>query len=485
MADDANRVTLRRKITLANGVALIVGSIVGSGIFVSPAGVFLYTRSVAASLVVWTLSGAFSAVGAVCFAELGTCIARSGGDYAYILEAFGDLPAFLYLWVVLLVIRPCTQAVVALTFAQYAAKPFFPTCEPPPVAVSLLAAACLCLLTAVNCVSVRWSMRVQNVFTWGKLIALVAIIVAGVYHIFTGGTSNFENAFEGKYDVGSIALAFYSGLFAFGGWNFLNFVTEELQDPYKNLPRAIWIAMPIVTLIYVLANLAYFAVVSADEMLSSAAVAVTFGNKMFGALSWTVPVFVALSTFGGVNGILFTSSRLFLTGARQGHLPQVLAYVHVTRCTPVPSLVVTCVVSLLMVTNSNVFTLINYFSLVLWLSIGACIGALLWLRVSQPHLHRPITVHLALPVSFLLCCVFLIAVSAVTEPLNAVIGLLVIVAGIPVYYLCVKTRNEGKSIRKFNESMTVFIQKLFNVVSLDDDDDNHREDNDDDEKVIK
>ncbi|RZF42022.1 hypothetical protein LSTR_LSTR003527 [Laodelphax striatellus] len=480
MEEDSNRVTLRRKITLANGVALIVGSIVGSGIFVSPAGVFLYTRSVAASLIVWTLSGVFSAVGAVCFAELGTCIARSGGDYAYILEAFGDLPAFLYLWVVLLVIRPCTQAVVALTFAQYAAKPFFPSCQPPTVAVSLLAAGCLCFLTAVNCISVRWSMRVQNVFTWGKLIALVAIIVAGVYHMSTGGTSNFENAFEGNYDVGSMALAFYSGLFAFGGWNFLNFVTEELQDPYKNLPRAIWIAMPIVTLIYVLANLAYFAVVSAEEMLSSAAVAVTFGNKMFGRLSWTVPVFVALSTFGGVNGILFTSSRLFLTGAQQGHLPAVFSYIHVKRCTPIPSLVVTCLVSLAMVSNSNVFTLINYFSLVLWLSIGACIAALLWLRVSQPQLPRPIRVHTALPVAFLLCSLFLITVSAITEPLNAVIGLLVIVAGIPVYYVFVKSKNEGKARRKFNESMTVFIQKLFNVVSLDDD--NHRDDYEDDDE---
>ncbi|KAK7793225.1 hypothetical protein R5R35_005076 [Gryllus longicercus] len=141
---DAGAVTLKRKITLPNGVALIVGTIIGSGIFVSPAGVFAYTKSVGAALVVWALSGAFSTLGALCYAELGTCISRSGGDYAYIMEAFGPLPAFLRLWVALLVLRPTTQAIVALTFAHYAAKPFFPDCDPPPATVQLLAAACLC-----------------------------------------------------------------------------------------------------------------------------------------------------------------------------------------------------------------------------------------------------------------------------------------------------------------------------------------------------
>lgn len=144
-SDDAgDSIKLKRKITLLNGVGLIVGTIIGSGIFVAPTGVYQETGSVGVSIVVWCLSGLFSTLGALCYAELGTSITRSGGDYAYIYAAFGPLAAFLRLWMAILIIRPTTQTIVALTFAQYAAKPFFPECEPPGDAVRLLAAACLC-----------------------------------------------------------------------------------------------------------------------------------------------------------------------------------------------------------------------------------------------------------------------------------------------------------------------------------------------------
>lgn len=158
------------------------------------------------------------------------------------------------------------------------------------------------LLTFINCVSTKWTMKIQDIFTIAKLLALVSIIVAGVYYMgsgeysslfivlvhysgdkidtivcvlnFQGHMENFDDLWDGNYDSASLGFAFYSGLFAFGGWNYLNFVTGELIDPYRNLPRAIWVAMPMVTIIYVMVNLAYFAVVSRQEMLSSVAVAV-------------------------------------------------------------------------------------------------------------------------------------------------------------------------------------------------------------------
>jgi len=309
-------------------------------------------------------------------------------------------------------------------------------------------------------------MRIQSVFTIAKLLALFGIILIGVYYIFSGRTENFDNAFEGNYEATNLAVAFYSGLFAFGGWNFLNFVTEELQDPYENLPRAIWIALPVVTGVYVLANVAYFAVLSKDEMLSSAAVAVTFGSKTIGSLYWIVPIFVALSTFGGVNGILFTSARLFLTGSQEGHLPILLSFIHVRRMTPVPSLLFTCATSLAMLLVSDVFVLINYYSQILWLSVAASIGGMLWLRYKQPDLPRPIKTNLAIPILFLACCAFLVLFPIPSQPWKTtLIWVSITLSGIPVYYVCIKWKSKPekyyRGVRKITETLQLLMEITF------------------------
>merc|ERR1719474_1680872 len=239
-------IELKPKMSLLNGVTVIVGSIIGSGIFVSPSGVLMNTGSVNMALIIWITSGIFSMVGAYCYAELGCMIKKTGADYAYIMVTFGNFLAFIRLWVECMIVRPCSQAIVALTFAIYASKPFFPECEPPDEAVRLLAAICICILAFINCWDVKWATAVQDIFTYAKLLALFIIIATGIVQLGKGNIENF-NFDDTEKDFTRIALSFYSGLFAYNGWNYLNFVIEELQDPVRNLPRAIAISIILVS----------------------------------------------------------------------------------------------------------------------------------------------------------------------------------------------------------------------------------------------
>ncbi|XP_045592456.2 Y+L amino acid transporter 2 [Procambarus clarkii] len=469
---DEDNFKLKKELGLMDGVGIIVGIIIGSGIFVSPKGVIQFSGSVGMSLVVWVVSGLLSMVGALCYAELGTMIPRSGGDYAYILEAFGPLPAFLFLWVSLVIILPTSNTVMALTFANYIIKPVFETCDVlPDVPVRLIAAVVVCLLTWINCTNVKWAKNVQGVFTAAKIFALLLIIAAGVLQLATGNTRNYEGAFEEtNWSVSSISTAFYQGLFSFAGWNCLNFVVEELKDPFKTLPRAILISMPVVTLVYFLTNMAYFAVLDPDEVLSSNAVALSFAWRTLGVMGYVMPVFVALSTFGSLNGCIFACSRLFFVGAREGHLPQALALINVNTFTPVPALIFLGFMTLCMLVTSDTLVLINYVSFSEALFVLMSISALLWLRYSQPHRKRPIKVWLWVAVLFLPVCVFLVVLPVVERPVELGIAIGIFLTGIPVYFLCVHQAPKSQRFSAFMGSITSVCQLMYHGLPEEKDD---------------
>ncbi|XP_076631147.1 Y+L amino acid transporter 2 isoform X1 [Colletes latitarsis] len=459
----SDEIKLEAKMSLMNGVTVIVGSIIGSGIFVSPTGVLKYTGSVNASLLVWIASGIFSTVGAYCYAELGCMIRKSGADYAYIMETFGPFMAFIRLWVECMIVRPCSQAIVALTFSVYVLKPVFPDCTPPDEATRILAACCICVLAFINCWDVKWATCVQDIFTYAKLLALFIIIFTGAYQLFTGHTQyfTFENT---NAEVTSIALSFYSGLFAYNGWNYLNFIIEELKDPVKNLPKAIGISCVLVTLVYVFANVAFYTTLSPVEVLGSEAVAVTYANRLFGMFAWTIPVFVALSTFGAVNGILLTSSRLFYAGACEGQMPEILTMIQTSRVTPTPAVICMALLSMVYLCSSNIYALINYVGFAAWLSIGVSVLCLPWLRWAQPNLPRPIKVNLFFPIVYILATIFVTVVPMYASPVETGYGCLMILTSVPVYFVFIAWKNKPKCFQKGVGAVTKTLQKLMVVV---------------------
>ncbi|KAI1235361.1 Asc-type amino acid transporter 1, partial [Lamprotornis superbus] len=487
-------------------------NIIGSGIFISPKGVLEHAGSVGLALIVWVLGGGVAALGSLCYAELGVTIPRSGGDYSYVTEIFGGLAGFLLLWSAVLIMYPTSLAVIALTFSNYVLQPVFPNCIPPYNASRILSMVCLLLLTWVNSSSVRWATRIQDIFTAGKLLALTLIIIVGFMQIFKGNYKELapSNAFRFWMtpSVGHLALAFLQGSFAFSGWNFLNYVTEELVDPRRqvpipmNLPRAIFISIPLVTFVYTFTNIAYFTAMSPQELLSSNAVAVTFGEKLLGYFSWVMPVSVALSTFGGINGYLFTSSRLCFSGAREGHLPSLLAMIHVKNCTPIPALLIcvsyhpcsvtmepacrntkplekragktperwfyprrgACLATLIIMLVGDTYTLINYVSFINYLCYGVTIMGLIVLRWKKPKIFRPIKVNLLIPITYLAFWAFLLVFSLYSEPVVCGVGLIIILTGVPVFFLGVYWRNKPKCVNRLIESMTCWGQKLCFVV---------------------
>lgn len=215
-------VQLKRSLTLWNGISIIMGVMIGSGIFVSPRGVLEETGSIGGSLVVWSLCGLLAMLGALCFAELGTSISSSGGEYTYIKLAYGPLPAFLYLWMLVVVILPCSNAVASLTFAKYSLQPLYVGCEPPEDSVRLLALALLLLLAYINCASVTGSIKIQNSFTLAKVASLILIIAYGAYYLLTGRATSLytsKSIWSGtQTSLPHLSKAFYATFYTYSGW---------------------------------------------------------------------------------------------------------------------------------------------------------------------------------------------------------------------------------------------------------------------------
>ncbi|XP_071569043.1 b(0,+)-type amino acid transporter 1 isoform X3 [Temnothorax nylanderi] len=463
-AEANDPVHLKRRVGLVSGVALIVGTMIGSGIFVSPSGLLLRTGSVGLSFLVWTSCGLLSLCGALAYAELGTMNTSSGAEYAYFMDAFGAPPAFLFSWVSTLVLKPSQMAIICLSFAQYTVEAFTVDCEPPDQVVKIVALLAIVLILLINCYSVNLATGVQNAFTAAKLMAILVVIAGGSYKLIQGNTQHLQTAFDtidgSTINIGRLATAFYTGLWAYDGWNNLNYVTEEIKNPSKNLPRSIMIGIPLVTICYALINVSYLAVMSPSEMIESEAVAVTFGNRILGVMAWLMPLSVAISTFGSANGTLFAAGRLCFAASRQGHLLDCLSYVHVRRFTPAPGLIFHSLVAGAMVLSGNIDSLIDFFSFTAWIFYGGAMLALLVMRRTRPNHPRPYKCPLVIPVLVLVISAYLIVAPIIDKPqIEYLYAAGFIGAGMLVYLPFVKFGY----VPKFMEGVNAFLQMLLEV----------------------
>ncbi|RCN44255.1 Asc-type amino acid transporter 1 domain protein [Ancylostoma caninum] len=200
-------------------------------------------------------------------------------------------------------------------------------------------------------------------------------------------------------------------------------------------------------------------------MLESPAVAVLFANKLFGPFAFCMPLFVACSTIGSANGVIFTSSRLFYVGAREGQMPWVLTMINKNTRTPIPAVIVMGLLSLAyLILSKNVYSLINYIQITYWLAIGAAIAALFYLRKKMPDAPRPIKVPLVWPAIFMCGCAALVVIPIMAAPKDTAIGLMIMLSAVPVYLIFIAWKNKPKFVENLSASFTVVVQKLFMVV---------------------
>ncbi|XP_059613552.1 b(0,+)-type amino acid transporter 1-like [Phlebotomus argentipes] len=469
-------VGLQRELGLLAAVNIIIGVMIGSGIFVSPTAALKYSGSVGMCLVVWAVCGVISLIGALCFAELGTVVPRSGAEYAYLLESFGrlhkfwgPLPAFICAWIYVVVLRPAEIAVIMLTFAEYSIQPLRDvlglsrmSTEDEELFVKLIAFLGLGVITYINMVSVKLYVSINNIFGFCKVIACLIVIGGGIYELAIGNTKNLTSGFQGTTtNPGFIALAFYNGLWAYDGWSSVTTVTEEIKAPEKNILRSIVIAVPIITGLYVFMNMAYMTVLSADEMMTAPAVAVAFGDRVLGPFSFIIPLGVALATFGCALSIQFGVTRLCFVAGREGHMLKPLSYIHVRRFTPGPAVAMQGIIAFLFMLVGNIGELIEFASFLIWFFYGCATAALLIMRKTHAHVHRPYKVPLILPFITLAVSVFLSVMPMIADPsLKYLFAVGFILSGVAVYAPFVYYKKRPKIMGKF----TFLTQVLFEVV---------------------
>jgi APA family basic amino acid/polyamine antiporter len=415
----------------------VIGGIIGSGIFLNPAIVAARVGTAPLTLLAWILGGVVALLGAFIYGELAARVPRVGGGYAYLRDAFGPLPAFLYAWALLLIMATGAIAAVAFTFASYAGAIF----GLPEKSLPFLAAGAIVLLTALNYVGVRPAAWTQNVFTVLKLAALAILILAGlmlspvrsVPTVFTVPTVH-RSVFV------ALATAFVPVLFAYGGWQQTNFIAEELVEPERNLPRALVLGVMGVVTVYILANVAYLKTLGVAGLAASTAPAADTMSAVLGPSGRTlISVGILASTFGFLNLVIMVSPRVYQAMAADGLFFESFARLHPRFRTPVAAIVAQGAWACLLLASRTYGQLLDYVTFADWIFFGLTAATLVVYRRRDPSGGSGPPFRLpgypGTLLVFVLAALYVVGGSMWSNPANALRGALLLAAGIPVYLL--------------------------------------------------
>jgi APA family basic amino acid/polyamine antiporter len=424
---------LPRHLGLWSAVAVLIGSTIGSGIFRVPATVAEQIVYPGPALLAWVIGGLIALFGALTLAELAGALPRSGGVFAYILEAFGPLPAFLFGWSELTVIRASALGAIATIFAEYLGR-FVPLSS---VAVRSVAAAAIIGVAVLNYLGVNRAAVLMNLATVAKYGALAALVILA-FTAGQGSTSHFEPAWGPGVSLSLIGTALIAIMWTYDGWADLSFVGGEVKNPGRTLPFALIIGTSAILVIYLLLNVAYIYLVPFPEMGRSPLIAATAAERipLLGRSAGAViSAVVMLACFSTLIGSMMTGPRIFFAMADRGLFFQTIARVSPRFHSPSVAIWLATGLGVVYVLLNDFQQLADKFILGIWPFYALAVAAVFVLRRNRPDLARPYRTwgYPVVPILFLLASVGMVVNALWTDPVNTGITFGIILAGIPAY----------------------------------------------------
>jgi len=416
-------------------VAIVLGTVIGSGIFIVPAAIAGHVKSPMLIMSVWVVGGILSFLGAISFAELGAAFPQAGGVYVYLREAYGRLIAFLFGWTLFFVIDSGAIATLSVAFSSKYLTYFIPM---SPLAIKVVALSLIAFLTIVNCLGVKWGSGLQTLLTIIKFGAILAVSFV-VFAFARGNAGNFTSPpadLSSPGLVGAFGLALVASLWAYKGWEVATYSAGEVKNPERNLPLGLFIGTSLAIVLYLIANLAYLYVFPAAEIAKSTRIAADAMNAAVGAAGASIIAFIILfSITGAANGNLLTAPRVFFAMARDGLFFRQLAAVHPKFLTPHVSIIATAAWAAVLSLSGTFEQLVNYVIFGQWVFFGLTVAAVMVLRRKRPDLKRPYRTwgYPVTPVLFILASLFIAFNTLSNQPEYALRGLVIILLGIPAY----------------------------------------------------